>query len=234
MPNRNNQSDAPIDDESILDLNPLLKDGIYFRYMGSTTYPPCDETPVMFVRRNPLMASDRQVEVFHETIFKVNLGYGNYRSVMPLNGRMLSVMSFEQGEPPLKADSYHIDVGTNPITERELRAMKWSQRALKIAEEATMHTKELDERLRRAAEAHLEAQQGTKGGDGGDLHITYGVSTDPRDSTAMLKAIKQEGATASSAQTMDMKAQVTDQAKAAAQDAFVKAQGVAEEYGMPI
>merc|ERR1719213_1247230 len=135
---------------------------------------------------------------------------------MPLNGRPLTVMTSSRGEPPLKADVYKVNTeGTNPITERELRAMKWSQRALKVAEEATMHTKDLDERLRRAAEAHLEAQQGTKGGDGGDLHITYGVSTDPRDSTAMLKAIKKEGETASQAATMDMKTQVPDQAKTA-------------------
>jgi hypothetical protein len=77
----------PLDNLWQLDLNPMLEHGEFFRYTGAMTYPPCNEEPVMFVRRNPHNASDAQVKLFHDLIFETNMGVGNYRSVLPLNNK---------------------------------------------------------------------------------------------------------------------------------------------------
>jgi hypothetical protein len=211
----------------------MLEHGEYFRYTGAMSYPPCNEEPVMFIRRNPHMASDAQVKVLHDKIFDMNLGNGNYRSVMPLNNRPLTVMTAVRGEPPLKADTYKINSkGTNPVTERELRAMKWSYKALRVAEEATLHAKELDERMRKAAEAHLAAQSGLNSFDRNpDLHIQYGATEgDATDMSGMDEAIKNEADRSARHHITDMRLQVPDKVRQAAEEHLAKADEVVAQY----
>lgn len=235
-PSRNNHTMADIDDaDKLLDLNPWLEGGDYFRYTGSTTHPPCDETPVMFVKRDPIKASDRQLKVLHDMLFKLNLGWGNYRSVMPFNNRVLTAMNTKRGDPPLKPDVYNVPSGgTNPITQRELTAMRWSRQALRIAEQATAHAKELDERMRAAADAHLNAQQSDvvdRAPPG--FNIKYGASTDPTNTEVMQKLIKQEGSNAATANSFDIHGDVSAAVRQAASEYLGKAQDVAESFAAP-
>jgi hypothetical protein len=233
LPTRLTDVYQPLDNVWQMDLNPMLEHGEYFRYTGAMSYPPCNEQPVMFVRRNTHNASDAQVKLFHDVIFKTNMGVGNYRSVMPLNNRPLTVMTAVREEPPLKADVYNIKSdGTNPVTERELRAMRWSQRALTIANEATLHAKELDERMRQAAEAHLEAQSGLVGGAKNEpLHIKYGPgSGDPEDIAGMDAAIRDEANTAAEEHIVDNRLQIPDRVREAAEKHLEMADQVVAQY----
>jgi hypothetical protein len=187
----------------------------------------------MFVRRDPHNASDAQLKILHDKLFEMNLGNGNYRSVMSLNNRPLTVMTSVRGEPPLKADVYNIKSdGTNPVTERELRAMKWSYKALRVAEEATLHAKELDERMRKAAEAHLAAQSGLNDAHGDKkLHIQYGATEgDATDMSGMEEAIKNEAERSARQHITDMRLQVPDAVRAAAENHLAKADEVVAQY----
>merc|ERR1719240_2330472 len=103
------------------------------------------------------MASDKQVHYLHSAIYKTTAGFGNYREVMPLNGRVVAVRQAVQEDPPPKAPEMSIPLGPNPRTDREFRAMKWAKDALKMAKSATDYIKDLDFRLRSAAKAHAEA-----------------------------------------------------------------------------
>merc|ERR1719160_1008375 len=76
---------------------------------------------------------------------------------MPLANRPVAVRQAVKEEPPPKAPEMSIPLGPNPRTDREFRAMKWAKDALKIAKSATDYTKDLDFRLRGAAQAHANA-----------------------------------------------------------------------------
>jgi carbonic anhydrase len=60
----------------------------YYNYNGSLTTPPCSEVVNWYVLKTPLEASSNQIENISEIL------HGNYRPVMPLNGRRIS--SFEE------------------------------------------------------------------------------------------------------------------------------------------
>lgn len=153
----NMKTTVPVDQINPWDLNNLLRGGTYFEYAGSLTAPPCAEVVTWFVRREPVLASDLQVLYLHDGIYGTTADFGNYRSVMPLNGRTIAVRQAVMEEPPPKKPEMSIPLGPNPRTDREFRAMKWAKDALKIAKGATDYIKDLDMRLRSAAQAHANA-----------------------------------------------------------------------------
>jgi len=148
---------VPVDALAPMDLNMLLRQGTYFEYAGSTTAPPCAEVVTWFVRREPIMASDMQVSYMRDGIFRMTADFGNFRAAMPLNGRQVAVRQGVMEEPPPRQLENSIPLGPNPRTDREFRAMKWAKDALKIAKSATDYIKDLDMRLRGAAQAHANA-----------------------------------------------------------------------------
>merc|ERR1719454_1701609 len=76
---------------------------------------------------------------------------------MPLNGRPVAVRMAVQDTPPPAAPLPPTVQGPNPATDRSFRAMKWAKDALKIAKASTDYIRDLDVRLRNAAEAHANA-----------------------------------------------------------------------------
>merc|ERR1719421_2057490 len=83
--------------------------------------------------------------------------FGNNRATMPLNGRPMAVRAAVRDRPPPSPPEPQIPAGPNPHTDRSFRAMKWAKDALKIAKASTDYIRDLDIRLRNAAEAHAEA-----------------------------------------------------------------------------
>lgn len=149
----NQKATAIVDETSPLDLNEFLAGGQFFEYAGSLTAPPCAEVATWFVRRNPLAASPSQVAALRDALFGLSADFGNYRSVMPLNGRPIAVRQGVKEEPPPQAP-VSIPQGKNPKTDREYRAIKMSRDALKVAKAATDYVRGLDSRLRDASAAH--------------------------------------------------------------------------------
>jgi carbonic anhydrase len=82
-----------------LNLNELMEGGTYVEYEGSFTVPPCSETIQWFVKREPVMASDSEVRILYETIYEMTDDVGNYRSVMPLSGRTVTIVNSVKSEP---------------------------------------------------------------------------------------------------------------------------------------
>jgi len=154
----NQKATAVIDEQAPLDMNAFLEGGQYFEYAGSLTAPPCAEVVTWFVRRNPVEASTSQLAVIRNAIMSLSADYGNWRSVMPLNGRPVAVRQGVKEEPPPQAPA-SIAQGKNPKTDREYRAIKMSRDALKVATAATDYVRQLDGRLREASAAHAQALQ---------------------------------------------------------------------------
>merc|ERR1719158_459319 len=76
---------------------------------------------------------------------------------MPVNGRPMAVRAAQRDIPPPAAPLPPMPAGPNPHTDRSFRAMKWAKDALKIAKASTDYIRDLDMRLRNAAEAHANA-----------------------------------------------------------------------------
>jgi carbonic anhydrase len=72
-----NQTVSPID--------LLPPGGAYWRYVGSTTTPPCSEGVVWFILKNANVATPDQLSTFTEAAGGVN----NNRPRQPLNGRLI-------------------------------------------------------------------------------------------------------------------------------------------------
>jgi hypothetical protein len=157
LPMINQKRLAPVSTFTPFDLNELLKDGTYFEYAGSLTAPPCAEVATWMVRREAVKASDMQVKYIHDKVMEMTALFGNFRATMPLNGRPVSVRAAVRDMPPPKAPVPPLPAGPNPQTDRSFRAMKWAKDALKIAKASTDYIRDLDIRLRNAAEAHANA-----------------------------------------------------------------------------
>ncbi|XP_022524973.2 carbonic anhydrase 4-like [Astyanax mexicanus] len=66
----------------------------YYRYLGSLTTPPCNETVVWTVFKEPIKISQDLISLFSTTTY-VNtkddpLNTNNFRGVQPLNGRVIT------------------------------------------------------------------------------------------------------------------------------------------------
>lgn len=138
-------------------LNTLMQGGQFYEYAGSLSAPPCAEIVTWLVRKDTIKASDKQVMYLHDAIYKTTADFGNYRSLMPLNGREITMRQASMEEPPLVPAPVVQMPGKPAQSDREFRAMKWAMDAMTIAKSATDYVKDLDSRLRNAAQAHANA-----------------------------------------------------------------------------
>jgi len=70
--------------EDLIQLKNLLPaDLSYYYYSGSLTTPPCSEVVRWYLLKNPITASKEQIELFSGIL------HGNYRPIMPVNGRKI-------------------------------------------------------------------------------------------------------------------------------------------------
>merc|ERR550537_957167 len=76
---------------------------------------------------------------------------------MPLNGRIISLRQSTLEDLPPTASPPVPMPGHPQQSDREFRAMKWAMDAMTIAKSATDYVKDLDSRLRSAAQAHANA-----------------------------------------------------------------------------
>jgi carbonic anhydrase len=148
---------VPADSAHAYDLNSMMSGGSFYEYAGSLTAPPCAEIVTWLVRSDPIKASDKQVMYLHDAVYKTTADFGNYRSLMPLNGRVISMRQGQMEDmPPTAAPPVQMP-GKPQQSDREFRAMKWAMDAMTIAKSATDYVKDLDSRLRSAAQAHANA-----------------------------------------------------------------------------
>jgi carbonic anhydrase len=134
-------------------LNAFLEGGTYFEYRGSLTAPPCAEQATWMVRREPLMASDHQADLIHDNIYKANMDYGNYRSVMPRMGRSIFVRTGVKAEPAATAE-YNATFKSNETRASDFGAIAEGRRATQAAKDAGVMARAIDDTLSRAAQAH--------------------------------------------------------------------------------
>lgn len=154
-PPQNMKVNVPANPMSPYDLNTMMHGGTYYEYAGSLTAPPCAEIVTWLVRKESIKASDKQLMYLHDAVYKTTADFGNYRSMMPLNGRVVSMLAGVLDQPPVGPPP---PAGMPPpVSDREYRAMKWAMDAMTIAKSATDYVKDLDNRLRNAAQAHASA-----------------------------------------------------------------------------
>jgi len=148
---------VPTDTAHAYDLNSWLEGGTFYEYAGSLTAPPCAEIATWLVRKDPVKASDKQVMYLHDAVYKTTADFGNYRSLMPLNGRVVAMrQGMYEDMPPTAAPPVPMP-GKPQQSDREFRAMAWAMDAMTIAKSATDYVKDLDSRMRSAAQAHANA-----------------------------------------------------------------------------
>lgn len=136
-----------------LDIAPLLQDSPLLHYEGSMTAPPCAETVQWFIRKEPVVASHTQVQRLLQAEYNTTGGTGNYRSVMPLNGRPISVWRAVV-ETPLGTPVADVPVG---IGSREGFTSQWAQTALRTASQAVNIVKDLDTGVQSTARRQVQA-----------------------------------------------------------------------------
>mmetsp|Transcript_94131 Transcript_94131/g.252046 ORF Transcript_94131/g.252046 Transcript_94131/m.252046 type:complete len:485 (-) Transcript_94131:77-1531(-) len=137
----------------------LLEDnGGFFEYSGSMTAPPCAEIVTWMVRRTALKASARQIQLLHDAIYSATDGKGNSRLTMPLNNRIVGYVHTVEGIPPVGELT---EATPAPIpadaTLPKWRAEQWASQSVMVAKDALDYVKDLDQRLRAAANAQAEA-----------------------------------------------------------------------------
>jgi len=148
---------VPVDPNNPIDINSFLSGGLFYEYAGSMTAPPCAETVTWLVRSEPLKGSTRQVHWLSDAVYKTTADFGNWRSVMPLNGRVVTMRQSIMEDLPPTAAPVVPNPGKPQQSDREYRAMKWAKDALTIAKASTDYIRDLDQRLRDAAQAHANA-----------------------------------------------------------------------------
>lgn len=136
-----------------INLNLLLKDKTYFEYVGSFTVPPCSEDITWMVAREPIMAGDTQVRILYETIYEMTHDFGNYRSAMPLAGRVVAVRTGDHSLP-IAVSTQNLK-GAPPST-RQFQGETWASDAIKEARKNVEAAKELSDRIHAAGQAHAD------------------------------------------------------------------------------
>lgn len=145
-----------------LNLNALMEGGTYVEYEGSFTVPPCSETIQWFVKREPVMASDSEVRILYETIYEMTDDFGNYRTVLPLSGRTVSIVGSKHAIPIQEQDTR---LKGAVASTRQFQGKTWANDALKKARLNTAAAKELSDRIHAAAQVHAD-QLDPSGGPG--------------------------------------------------------------------
>jgi carbonic anhydrase len=140
------------------DINALV-DGTYVSYDGSLTAPPCSENVRWFVRQSPLEASEEQVNVLSGATYQMN-PQGNWRLTFPLADRPLTVAKTVKDEPRLNVTK-KAQGPRDGTTLSEREALSWGVDAVEQAMMHLGHLKNLDQRLRGAADASAQGLQPT-------------------------------------------------------------------------
>jgi len=140
------------------DLNALVE-GTYVTYDGSLTAPPCSENVRWYVRQEPLKASAEQVNVLSSATYRMN-PQGNWRATFPLADRPLAVAKTVKSEPRLNVTK-KAQGPRDGTTLSEREAMAWGVDAVEQAMSHLGHIKNLDQRLRSAADASAQGLQPT-------------------------------------------------------------------------
>lgn len=134
-------------------LNDFFYDSTWFEYGGTRTLPPCQKATFL-VRRETFKASTAQVSEFFRVIHASSSNAGNYRTLMPRNSRVIMMRKSQRntGIPPSgQAEAIKTDA------QRIFRAKRTAQDAATIADTAANYARGLDQRLKRAAVAHVLA-----------------------------------------------------------------------------
>jgi carbonic anhydrase len=133
-----------------LNFNGLFDNYTFFEYGGSQTVPPCDAA-VWLVRREVMMVSTPQAKEFFKTLHAMSEDAGNYRTLMPINSRIIEVRKSEYNTniPPWRAVEEAKD-----NSERIIGSKQYGMDAVKIAETAANYVRDMDTRVKRAAIAH--------------------------------------------------------------------------------
>lgn len=135
-----------------LELNLLLHGSNFFQYAGSMTAPPCSETVLWLVRAVPIIASDAQVRSLQNAVFSMTSGAGNYREIMPRNGRPITVkMGILDPAPPTPSVPPPFIAGPPPAPRRADDALTLAKRAAQKAMSAMDNVKILEDHLETAA-----------------------------------------------------------------------------------
>jgi hypothetical protein len=140
------------------DIN-LLVEGTYVSYDGSLTAPPCSENVRWYVRQTPLRASAEQVNVLSGATYRMN-PQGNWRTTFPLADRPLTVAKTVTDEPRLNVTK-KAQGPRDGTTLSEREALAWGVDAVEQAMMHLGHLKNLDQRLRGAADASAQGLQPT-------------------------------------------------------------------------
>lgn len=226
---------VPMNNDNFLDFNAVLTGAQYYEYAGSLTAPPCAEIATWLVRKDILKASDKQVLYLHDAVYKSTADFGNYRNLMPMNGRQVTLRQGMLEDPPQNKNAPPPMPGNPQASDRDFRAMKWAMDAMTIAKGATDYIKDLDMRLRNAAQAHADAlaprleplSPGEKEGPGiavvgsGDL-----AAPGPIEMEATAKQMAQTLAEAARQEVDSATEKITKEAKEAAIKAALEAAGI--------
>merc|ERR1719161_951591 len=131
-------------------LNALFDNFTFFEYGGTMTVPPC-ESATWLVRREVMMVSTPQAKEFFKTLHTMSEDAGNYRTLMPVNSRVIEVRKSEVNTniPPWRAV-----VEQKDAADRIISSKQYGMDAVKIAETAANYVRDMDTRLKRAAIAH--------------------------------------------------------------------------------
>jgi hypothetical protein len=157
MPNPEEIVKAQVSENTPFDINELMEGGIFLEYAGSLTAPPCSEVVTWFVRRDPIKASDKQVLVIHDELYRITSSKGNYRATMPLQNRPVVIRQAVEERPTVVPADASVPIGPNPRTDNEARAMEWATNSLNTAKAARDYVNDLDSRMQAAAIAHANA-----------------------------------------------------------------------------
>jgi len=191
-PQANSRVSVPA--SAAFNLNNLMGGSPFYEYSGSLTAPPCAEIVTWLVRKNTVKASDKQISYLRGVIAKITSNQGNYRTPMPLSGRLVSMrqsmvepLSITPGPSvgDLESRSFKSD--------REIRAMKWALEAFDAVDKATDYISDVDVRLRKTALEHVKElerkrERGVKDTMKPNLAIKTRLPPVPMEKTAKVMA----------------------------------------------
>jgi hypothetical protein len=103
--------------------------------------------------KDPVTASDTQIRILHDVIFRMTKWYGNYRATMPIGERKIEMVNAVLTKRPEPKPDVQVPLGVY-LKPKESPAEKVAAEAKKIADAATAHMVDLNKRMKNAAEMH--------------------------------------------------------------------------------